>query len=684
MPRRSGGGRWWRWGALAVLWCIVALIVVLGYFALTLPPTSDLGVADRRPSVTLLAEDGSLVATFGDLFGDPVHLKELPPYVAEAVIATEDRRFYHHFGVDPWGLARALFADLRAGHLVQGGSTITQQLAKNVFLSSERTASRKIQEVMLALWLEHKFTKEQILEIYLNRVYLGAGTYGIDAAAHRYFSKPARQLTVYEAAVIAGLLKAPTRFSPARDQAKAAERADQVILNMVDAGYLTDAQAKVAEAQKSQLQVAGRVRPGSRYFADYVAEQLASYGAQDKDVVVTTTLDPKMQAEGEQAVADTLDKYGDKDDVEQGALLALSTDGAIRVMVGGRDYGDSQFNRATQALRQPGSSFKPIVYLAALEHGLHPNDHFIDRPFRIGDWEPHNYENTYRGDVTVAEAVAHSINTVAAQVLQRVGVANVIATARRLGITSDLNRDASLALGTSSVSLIELTAAYTAFANGGQGVWPYGIIEIRDTKGNVIYHRNGGGPGPVIEPQYAGEMNEMLMGVLDHGTGKAARLDRPAAGKTGTTQDFRDALFIGYTADLVAGVWLGNDDYSPMKHITGGSLPAQTWHAFMMQATAGMPVRPLPMPAPTAEIAAAAPAPPLPDQAAATPEGPSGLTRLIHSIFGGADDRPQPAPPSALPPPQRLPDQYVHNQPIPAGRPPPPPDGYQYYPWPRR
>jgi penicillin-binding protein 1A len=695
--KRAGGGRWWRLGILACLWGVLALAAALAYFFLTLPSTDGLAVADRRPSVTLLAEDGSLVATFGDLFGDPVHLRELPPYVAQAVLATEDRRFYHHFGVDPIGLLRAVWADLRAGHLVQGGSTITQQVAKNIFLNSARTASRKIQEVMLALWLEHKFTKGQILEIYLNRVYLGAGTYGIDAAAHRYFSKPARQLTLYESAVIAGLLKAPTRFSPARDQAKAAERADQVLLNMVDAGYLTEAQATSAQTQKSQLAVAGHVRPGSRYFADYVAEQLASYGAQDKDVVVTTTLDPKMQAEGEQAITDTLNKYDEKDDVEQGALLAMSTDGAIRTMVGGRDYGDSQFNRATQAQRQPGSSFKPIVYLAALEHGIQPSDHFIDHPIRIGDWEPHNYENTYRGDVTVAEAVAHSINTVAAQVLQRVGVNNVIATAHRLGITSELNRDASLALGTSSVSLIELTAAYAAFANGGQGVWPYGIIEIRDTKGNVIYHRNGGGPGPVTEPYYAGEMNEMLMGVLDHGTGKAAKLERPAAGKTGTTQDFRDALFIGYTADLVTGVWLGNDDYTPMKHVTGGSLPAQTWHAFMVQATAGMPVRSLPMPGP--EIASAAsslPPPSTVDESGAAGSS-SGLSRLIHSIFG-SDDHPAPAPP----PPATMQPIPIQGRPTPTDIPrsmPPYPfptasspnmpvrpaspsdrDSYQYYP----
>jgi penicillin-binding protein 1A len=629
-----------RWVGFVALWAFVLGGGALAYFALTLPPTSQLTDSQRRPSVTILAADGqTLIATFGDLFGEPVRLADLPKYVPQAVIATEDRRFYHHFGVDPFGLARAVFANLRAGHVVQGGSTITQQLAKNLFLTPERTLPRKIREVMLALWLEHKFTKDQILELYLNRVYLGAGTFGIDAASRRYFDKPASQLSLYEAAVIAGLLKAPSRFSPANDGGKAGDRADQVLANMVEEGYITQATANVAARQRGQLAATAKARPGSRYFADWVADQIRGFADVDgRDVVVTTTLDPRMQALAEKAIDTTLDSDGQKFNVEQGALVALSTDGAVRAMVGGRNYGDSQFNRATQALRQPGSSFKPIVYLAALERGLRPSDHFNDGPVKIGTWQPHNYENEYRGDVTVADAVAYSINTVAAQVIDRTGVDNVIAAARRLGITAELGRDDSLALGTSEVTLIEMTAAYAAFASGGYAAWPHGIVEIRDAHGGVLYRRSGSGAPRVIDANIAAEMNELLMGVVERGTGRAAQLPgRPVAGKTGTTQDSRDALFFGYTADLIAGVWLGNDDNSPMRKVTGGTLPARTWKAFMAPAVAGMPVRDLALPgAVMASSSNYAPGglPPSPNQ----PPPPSGgggiLQNLINSIFG--------------------------------------------------
>lgn len=634
---------------LAGLWCFILGLIALGYFALTLPDTRELTAAQRKPSLTLVAADGSLVATYGDLFGEALTLQELPKYLPQAVIATEDRRFYRHFGVDLVGLVRAAWTDVRARHVVQGGSTITQQLAKNLFLTPDRTVERKIQEMLLALWLEHKFTKQQILEIYLNRVYLGAGTYGVDAAAHRYFDKSAGDLTLYEAAVIAGLLKAPSRFSPANDKELASQRAAQVLANMVDAGFITDAQAQAAQQQKSPLAKAGAISRGSRYFADWVADQVMSFsGTQDRDLVVTTTLDPRLQAEAEEAIDTTLDRDGEKAEVGQGALVAMSPDGGVRAMVGGADYAGSQFNRATEALRQPGSSFKPFVYLAALEHGMRPSDHFNDQPIRIGKWEPRNYENKYRGDVTAADAIALSINTVAAQVLQRAGVDNVIATARRLGITSDLTRDASLALGTSEVSLIELTAAYAAFASGGMGAWPYGIVEIRDAHGGVIYRRDGSGPGRVIAPDMAATMNQLLTGVMTYGTGKAARLDRPAAGKTGTTQDSRDALFVGYTADLVCGVWFGNDDNSPMNHVTGGTLPARTWHDFMVAATRNRPVQPLP-----GEGALVAT-----DSGSAPSGSPiSGLRGLLDRIFGGGStepatrNAPYSVPVNAAPPP---------------------------------
>jgi penicillin-binding protein 1A len=635
--RQPPGGRGWRWrlvrsGLLLSLWSVIAGAAVIAWFALTLPPTTDLNTAERRPSVTVVGADGGLIATYGDLFGDALRLSDLPAYLPQAVIATEDRRFYHHYGLDPIGLARAVYVNLRAGRVVQGGSTITQQLAKNLFLAPEKTLKRKIQEALLALWLEHKFSKEQLLEIYLNRVYLGAGTYGIDAAAHRYFDKSARQVSLYEAAAIAGLLKAPTRFSPARDREQAEKRTAQVLALMVESGYLTAAQAEAAEKQKAQLAVAGRARPGNRYFADWIYEQTGSFVSADgRDLVVTTTLDGKLQAAAEQAIAATLDKDGETAAVEQGALIALLPDGAVRAMVGGRDYGDSQFNRATQALRQPGSAFKPFVYLAALEQGMTPEDRFVDGPIRIGNWQPHNYENRYRGEVTAAEALAESINTVAAQVLQRAGVDNVINAAHRLGITSDLTRDASLALGTSEVTLLDLTTAYCAFASGGRGALPYGILEIRDKSGTVLYKRAGDGGGRIIAPELVTAMNAMLTGVIARGTGRAAALDRPAAGKTGTTQDFHDAWFVGYTADLVTGVWLGNDDNSAMNKVTGGSLPARTWRAFMMVAVKGVPVRALPAPA----------APPTATQVASAKSPARGwLGGLLHDIFGSDDRRP--------------------------------------------
>ena len=630
-PRSPG-----QWLAFAALWAFLLGAGALAYFALTLPSTDQLTAAQRTPSVTILADDGSLVATFGELFGEPLRLREMPPYLPEAVIATEDRRFYHHFGVDLIGMARALVADLRAGHIVQGGSTITQQLAKNLFLTPDRTIGRKIRETMLALWLEHQFTKSQILELYLNRVYLGAGTYGVDAAAHRYFNKSARNITLYEAAVIAGLLKAPSRFSPLNDRALAADRADQVLANMVDAGYLTEAQAKVAERQKSQL-AAERVPPGSRYFGDWIASQIGSFAdISGHDVVVTTTLDPKMQGYAERAVANTLATDGAADHVSQGALVAMSPDGAIRAMVGGSNYNESQFNRATQAERQPGSSFKPFVYLAALEHGIKPTDIYNDAPVRIGDWEPHNYENKYRGNVTVADAVAYSINTVAAQVIHRVGANNVIAAARRLGITTPLPDDDSLALGTGSVTLMELTAAYAAFASDGIAAWPHAIMQIRDAHGNVLYQRSGSGAPRVIDAGIAGEMNQLLEGVIQRGTGRAAALNRPDAGKTGTTQDFRDALFVGYTADLVCGVWFGNDDNAPMKHVTGGTLPARTWHAFMVDATHDMPVRDLPGPSAFVALdnAFGRNAPPPSSQGGPPPNRPGIIQSLMNAIFG--------------------------------------------------
>src|SRR5579885_2356774 len=417
--RRPARGRLLRWTLLGVLWAMILGGGVVAYFALTLPPINDLALPERRPSVTLLAADGSLVATFGDLFGEPLRLKEMPRYLPQAVIATEDRRFYSHFGIDPWGMVRAAFADLRAGHVVQGGSTITQQLAKNLFLTNERTFTRKIRETLLALWLEHKFTKDQILEIYLNRVYLGAGTYGVDAAAHRYFGKSAAQLNLYESAVIAGLLKAPTRFNPTRDREATAARTAQVLGLMVETGTISQQQADAAQKSGAELSRIALTHPGIRYFADWIADQVRDFaGASDHDLRVRTTLDMRMQVAAEAAIVDALNRNGLKDAVSQGALVAMTPEGAVRAMVGGRDYNESQFNRATQAQRQPGSAFKPFVYLAGIEAGLRPDDRFFDGPIQIGNWRPHNYTNKYLGEVSLAYALAESINTVAVQVAQ--------------------------------------------------------------------------------------------------------------------------------------------------------------------------------------------------------------------------------------------------------------------------
>ncbi len=607
-PRRgaakppAGGRRGWRaaagrlalrLGFLGFVWGTIGLGLLVAWAASTLPDTSQLAQPDRHPSITLKAADESLIATYGDLYGEELKLADLPKALPEAVIATEDRRFYHHFGIDPWGLMRAAFVDLRAGQMVQGGSTITQQVAKNLFLTPDKTLLRKVQEAVLAVWLERHFSKDQLLEIYLNRVYFGAGTWGVDAAARRYFGKSARRLSPYECALLAGLLKAPTRFSPARDQARAATRTAQVLANMVAAGYLSADEATVIQKQSFVLGSVPITRPGLRYFADWVEDQAATFGLSG-DITVVTTLDPKMQAAAEASLEAVLAKDGAKVAATQASLVAMAPDGAIRAMVGGRDYQASQFNRAVQSMRQPGSSFKPFVYLTALERGMRPDDHFVDGPTKIGNWQPHDFEPRYMGDVTMAEAVAESLNTVAAQVTQKVGVRNVIATAHRLGISSDLNEDASLALGTGEVSLLELTTAYAAFANGGYAVWPYGIATIRDGSGKIFYQRQQNTAGRIIQAQYVADMDRMLQGVIQHGTGKAAQIGRPAAGKTGTTSDFRDALFVGYTADLVAGVWFGNDDDSPMVKVTGGSLPARAWHDFMMAALKGTPQHRLP------------------------------------------------------------------------------------------
>ncbi|MCK6449888.1 MAG: PBP1A family penicillin-binding protein [Alphaproteobacteria bacterium] len=606
-PRRRWLRRLVYWSAVLLVWVAIAGASVTAYYAYDLPDIRSLEAPTRRPAITLAAADGTVFATYGDLVGETLRLDELPTTLPLAVMATEDRRFQSHPGIDPIGLARAAIANLRAGSVRQGGSTITQQLAKNLFLTSERTLKRKVQETILALWLERKFTKAQILTLYLNRVYLGAGTYGVDAAARKYFGVSARQLDLWESAMLAGILKAPSRFNPIADPDTAERRTRQVLANMVDAGFLEASQADQARPSAKRPTSIANTGPIGRYFADWVMDQVQGFvGFTDRDLVVVTTLDPRLQRLAEDKVALALDMEGGALNARQAALVAMAPDGAVRALVGGVEYAQSQFNRATQALRQPGSAFKPMVYLAALQAGYKPEDRFMDGPITIGNWSPRNYEGTYRGMVSLREALAYSINTVAAQLAERVGPRKVVAVAERMGITSTLRPDASIALGTYEVTPLELTAAYASLANAGEIALAYGIREIRDTAGNVLYTRKGSGLGTVAGRAEVAAMNDMMGAAIAGGTAKAAKLDRPAAGKTGTTQDFRDAWFLGYTADLVAGVWVGNDDNKPMKHVTGGGLPARMWRDFMLAAHAGLPPRPLPLP--TAAIAAVDPA----------------------------------------------------------------------------
>jgi penicillin-binding protein 1A len=580
--RRRFLGRLLYWAAIAGIWALVAGATLVGWYAYDLPDVSDLDSRTRSAGVTIAARDGTVLASFGQVYARHVDRSELPQALIDAVIATEDRRFYRHFGIDLIALARAALADLRAGSVVQGGSTITQQIAKNVFLTPERSLKRKVQEVLLALWLERRFTKNQLLTIYLNRVYLGAGSHGVEAAARRYFGKPASRLVLAEAAMIAGLPKAPSRYAPTRDLAAARARAAVVLDNMVAAGRLTRAEAEAAKAAPAAVTGAYGGSGAARYFADWVIDQVPAFvGPAARDLVVRTTLDAAAQRAAEAAVAAVLGERGGAAHVGQAALVAMAPDGAVRAMVGGRDYGASQFNRATQARRQPGSAFKIAVYAAALEAGFAPDDAVADVPVTVAGWSPRNYGGVYRGEITLTTAFAKSSNSVAVQLAERVGRRRVIEVARRLGIASPLSPRPSLALGAGEVTLIELTGAYAVVAAGGRGVIPYGIDEIRDRDGAVLYRRAGSGPGRALSVAAARTLDALLRAVVREGTGRRAALAVPAAGKTGTSQDFRDAWFVGYRPGLVAGVWLGNDDGAPMRKVTGGGLPAELWHEFM-------------------------------------------------------------------------------------------------------
>jgi penicillin-binding protein 1A len=578
------------------LWAFIAVAGVVAYYASQLPPIDQLTVPKRPPNIAILASDGSLLANRGETGGRTVALKELPPYLPKAFVAIEDRRFYDHFGIDPVGITRALVRNLSQRGVAQGGSTLTQQLAKNLFLTQERTASRKIQEAILALWLERTYTKNELLELYLNRVYFGAGAYGVEAAAQKYYGKSARNVSLSEAAVLAGLVQAPSRLAPNRNPEAAQNRAELVIAAMNELGFITPGMTTTAlgsPARPVRAQGAG----SANYAADYVMDVLDDFiGTVENDIVVSTTIDPVMQAAAERAIVDELNAKGQKFNVSQGAFVALQPDGALKALIGGRNYEASQFNRATVARRQPGSSFKPFVYLAALERGLTPDTVREDSPVNYKGWRPENYSREYRGAVTLRDALALSLNTVAVKVGLEVGPKAVVQTAQRLGITSPLQANPSIALGTSEVTPLELVSAYAAFANGGVGVIPYVITQVKTTDGKVVYRRPAsGGLGRVVDPNAVAMMNDMMHNTFVVGTARGAAIPGwETAGKTGTSQEFRDAWFVGFTGSLVAGVWLGNDDSSPTKRVSGGNLPSEVWSTFMKAALKDQQPVPLP------------------------------------------------------------------------------------------
>lgn len=581
------------WSLVLGIWVGLAGVGVVAFYGMQLPSASTWEIPDRPPNVKILAVDGSLLANRGATGGEAVGLHEMSAYFPQAVIAIEDRRFYSHWGIDPIGLARAFYQNITSGEVTQGGSTITQQLAKNLYLKSDRTIKRKVQEVLLALWLEQKYTKDQILEMYLNRVYFGSGAYGVEAASRRYFNKSSREVNLSGAALIAGLLKAPSRLSPARDPQAAEERAQIVLSAMRSQGMIGD--SELATAISAPATRAASYWTGSEhYVADRIMEELPGLvGTIDADLVVTTTIDLDLQRAAEKSIQTAINEKGKELAVSQGALVSIDRAGAMRAMVGGFDYAHSQFDRASEARRQPGSAFKPFVFMAAMEQGRSPYSIRNDAPVQIGSWKPVNYGGKYLGQITIAEALARSSNSIAAQLAMEVGPKTVAEVARRMGVESKLRADGSIALGTSEVTPLELTAAYVPFANGGYRPEIHFIDHVTTASGKVVYRREDVSPPRVASSEVIGMMNYMMAGTLSYGSGRSAAFDWPAAGKTGTSQESRDAWFVGYTANLVTGVWFGNDNGGPTK-ATGSSLPASTWKQFMVAAHKGLRPRQLP------------------------------------------------------------------------------------------
>jgi penicillin-binding protein 1A len=590
------------------------LIVMLALAVPAFRETSDEDWLKKSElAVTFLDRFGNEVGSRGIRHNDAIPLEDYPDHLIKAALATEDRRFYEHFGIDPSGLVRALSANARAGGVVQGGSSITQQLAKNLFLNNERTIERKVKEAFLAIWLETRLTKNEILKLYLDRAYMGGGAFGVDAAAQYYFNKSARDVNLSEAAMLAGLFKAPTRFAPHVNLPAARARANVVLDNLVEAGMMTEGQVFGARRNPATA-LDRRDERVANYYLDYAFDEMKKLVAtfpkslHERVFVVRTGLDVNLQRESENAVESMIRQYGNDYKARQAAAVVLDLDGAIRAMVGGRDYGQSQFNRATDALRQPGSSFKPYVYATALSNGFKPTSIVVDAPICLGNWCPQNYSHSFSGSVTITQALVRSINTIPVRLSvslgdgnPKVGRAKIIQMAQKMGLRTPLPDSSSLPIGAAEVTVLDHTAGYTAFPNLGKASPAHAIVEVRGGNGEVVWRfdRDGKKPEQVLRPQVALDMNMILNKVVEEGTGKRAILEGvKAAGKTGTTNAYRDAWFVGYTGNYVCGVWFGNDDYAPTNRMTGGSLPAMTWRQIMAYAHQGIEVKNIPGVAP--------------------------------------------------------------------------------------
>ena len=583
-------------GNEALTWGTIGMVLMLALAQSAFDATS----ADWRKqddySVTFVDRSGNVLGRRGVLQNKPIDLDRLPDHVVKATLATEDRRFFSHFGVDIIGISRAFATNVKAGGVVEGGSSITQQVAKNIFLSNERTLTRKVKEAFLALWLEANLTKKEILELYFNRAYLGGGAFGIPAAAEFYFDKDYADLTLAESAMLAGLFKAPTNFAPHINLGAARERANEVLTNMVQAGFLTEGQVLSAR-QKPASAVNRKQEQRPDYFLDWAYTQVLDLKIKsDRVLTVVTALDPALQNKTETTINQYLLDNGKEFNISQGASVVMTPDGFVRAMVGGRDYGQSQFNRAVDALRSPGSTFKPFVYSAAMENGYDAQSVMTDRYVQYGNWSPKNYTRSYAGRVTLTTALVKSINTIPVQLAQIVGGSKVIEKTRAMGVTSPLRNNPSLPIGTSEVSVIDMTAGYSVFANGGYKASPKAVLRIYDSRGDLILDNSTKTKTErVLKPNAVASMNEILSQVPEWGTGRRAKLDdRVTAGKTGTTQSYRDAWFVGYTGNYVGAVWYGNDDYSPTKRLTGGRLPAMTWKEVMTFAHQGVDEKPIP------------------------------------------------------------------------------------------